>query len=211
MKISHLVLFSVAVLAVIAAVSIMLGGKPKPPLAPVSGSMPAAAAPVQARLAAASQLSPAVQTFSARPEPAAPEKSVDSGRNAPATNEQPNARQQPGAPGSPGARSKKPIQDPTARVALAFVGLDPEAEAYWATAINNPNLPANERKDLIEDLNEDGLSDPKSPGPQDMPIILSRILLIEELAPYSMDEVNAAAFLEAYKDLAGLLNGIPPR
>ena len=63
---------------------------------------------------------------------------------------------------------------------------------------------ANERKDLIEDLNEDGLSDPRRPGPEDLPLILSRMMLIEEAAPYAMDQVNADAFQEAYKDLMNM-------
>jgi hypothetical protein len=108
-------------------------------------------------------------------------------------------------------RVKPPIEDLMARTALSYVGVDPEAEAYWENAINNPNLSADERKDLIEDLNEDGLSDPKNPGPEDMPLIASRLMLIEELAPYAMDQVNADAFAEAYKDLTGLLNGEPPQ
>jgi hypothetical protein len=98
----------------------------------------------------------------------------------------------------------KEIADPLARAALSFVGADPEAEAYWYGAINDPKLSANERKDLIEDLNEDGLSDPRRPGPEDLPLILSRLALIEEAAPYAMDEVNADAFQEAYKDLVNL-------
>ncbi|MEI7731177.1 MAG: hypothetical protein WCO56_16505 [Verrucomicrobiota bacterium] len=71
-------------------------------------------------------------------------------------------------------------------------------------------LSANERKDLIEDLNEDGLSDPKHPGPQDLPLILSRLALIETVAPNAMDDINAAAFAEAYKDLANMANQLLP-
>ena len=106
-------------------------------------------------------------------------------------------------------RAKPPIQDPTARTALSFVGFDPDADSYWCDAINDPSLPAEERKDLIEDLNEDGFSDPHDPGPQDVPLIVSRIELIEELAPFAMDQVNAEAFAEAYKDLVKMLNGQP--
>lgn len=105
------------------------------------------------------------------------------------------------------SKPPKVIQDPAARLALNFVGADPLAEQYWAAAINDPNLPANERKDLIEDLNEDGLSDPKHPGAQDLPLILSRIQIIEQLGPSAMDEVNAKAFAEAYKDLVNLAQG----
>ena len=102
---------------------------------------------------------------------------------------------------------KPALQDPDARAALSMVGADPEAEQYWLSAINNPNLPAEERKNLIEDLNEDGLSDPRHAGPQDMPVILNRLQLIEEQAPDSMDQVNADAFAEAYKDLVNLAVG----
>jgi hypothetical protein len=110
--------------------------------------------------------------------------------------------------GSP-AKAKAPIQDPDARAALSLVGVDPEAEAYWMGAVNDPSLPAEERKDLIEDLNEDGLSDPKHPGPEDVPLIVNRLRLIEELAPNAIDQVNMDAFAEAYKDLNNLLAGNP--
>lgn len=103
------------------------------------------------------------------------------------------------------------VQDPTARLALYFVGEDPEAEAYWIGAINDPQLPAEERKDLIEDLNEDGLVDPQHPNASDLPLIYSRIQLIEQLAPMAIDQVNADAFVEAYKDLVNLANGVGPQ
>lgn len=103
------------------------------------------------------------------------------------------------------------VQDPMARAALSFVGADPDADAYWMAAINDPNLPSEERKDLIEDLNEDGLMDPKHPGPQDAPLIAARIELIENLAPYAMDQADADAFTEAEKDLLGMLNGQAPQ
>jgi len=35
--------------------------------------------------------------------------------------------------------------------------------------------------------------------------------LIEELWPYAMDQVNADAFREAYKDLVNLVNGQAPQ
>jgi hypothetical protein len=111
-----------------------------------------------------------------------------------------NARQV--APAQP--RGKEPLQDPLARAALARVGLDPDAESYWYAAINNPNLPAAERSDLIEDLNEEGLANPRNPTPDDMPVILNRIKMIETVAPDAMDKVNADAFQEAYKDLVNL-------
>ena len=104
----------------------------------------------------------------------------------------------------PTKRVKEPIRDPLAREALGWVGADPGAEEYWLAAINDPSLPADERKDLIEDLNEDGLSDPKHPTSDDLPLIVSRLRLIEAVGGEPMDEVNADAFWEAYKDLINL-------
>jgi len=113
-------------------------------------------------------------------------------------------RQTIARPTQPARSAKQPPTDPMARAALYFVGADPEAELYWAQTINNPNVPAHERKDLIEDLNEDGLSDPKNPTVYDLPLILSRIELIEQLADAALDKVNADAFEEAYKDLVNM-------
>jgi len=101
------------------------------------------------------------------------------------------------------------VQDLMARAALSYVGADPDATAYWLGAIEDPNLPSEERKDLIEDLNEDGLSDPKNPGVQDVPLIASRIELIEQIAASETDPVNLDALAEAHKDLVNMLNGKP--
>lgn len=119
---------------------------------------------------------------------------------------------QTNVPGQNPVKPKKPgkeISDPYARAVLSAVGTDPAADKYWMAAINNPDLPAGERKDLIEDLNEDGLSDPKHPSPEDMPLIVNRLKLIEQLAPNAMDQVNRDAFAEAYKDLNNMLAGQP--
>ena len=67
---------------------------------------------------------------------------------------------------------------------------------------------AHERQDLIEDLNEEGFPDPKNITPDDLPLILGRLELIEELGPDAMDEVNADAFAEASKDLNNMLEKI---
>jgi hypothetical protein len=60
------------------------------------------------------------------------------------------------------------------------------------------------RSNLIEDLNEDGFADPRNLTANDLPLIQNRIALIEQLAPNAMDQVNAAAFKEAYKDLVNM-------
>jgi hypothetical protein len=101
--------------------------------------------------------------------------------------------------------SKKDGPDrPIARQALDWVGADPMAEAIWVQAINDPSITAHDRQDLIEDLNENGFDDPAHPSADDLPLIENRIAIIEQLAPDSMDEVNAAAFAEAYKDLINM-------
>ncbi|MDB5297400.1 MAG: hypothetical protein JWO31_3383, partial [Phycisphaerales bacterium] len=111
----------------------------------------------------------------------------------------------PGPAAPPAPVAEPDVPQPIARVALAFVGSDPDAEEAWGRAINDPALPPNARKDLIEDLNEEGFTDPGHPTPDDLPLIVNRLALIEELIDGSMDDVNAAAFAEAYKDLARML------
>ena len=56
----------------------------------------------------------------------------------------------------------------------------------------------------IEDLNEEGFENPHNPTFDDLPLIENRLAIIETLAPDSMDDVNAAAFAEAYKDLMNM-------
>ena len=72
---------------------------------------------------------------------------------------------------------------------------------------------ADKQRELIEDLNQDGFADPKNLTAADLPIIEKRISLIEEQAPDAMDQANAAAFQEAYKDLLNMrakITGPPP-
>jgi len=64
---------------------------------------------------------------------------------------------------------------------------------------------ANARKNLIEDLNEDGLNY-RNLTSDDLPVILYRIQLIEQLAPNAMDQTNMDAFKEAYKDLVNMVD-----
>jgi hypothetical protein len=106
----------------------------------------------------------------------------------------------PAEPQAPGGADPA-VPEPLGRIALGLVGINPVAEAMWVDAINNPALPAEARKNLIEDLNTNGFVDPQHPSAAELPLIRHRIALIEQLAPKAMDAVNAAAFQEAYKDL----------
>jgi hypothetical protein len=106
-------------------------------------------------------------------------------------------------------------KEPLARLALNFVGADAQANEFYQKAINDPVLSRGDRKNLIEDLNEDGFADPRNLTSKDLALIQNRISLIERLAPSAMDQANAAAFREAYKDLvnmrAKVTPGSPPR
>jgi len=98
-------------------------------------------------------------------------------------------------------KTKKVVQDPLARDALAMVGVDPDAEMYWFAAIQDPTLPKSERQDLIDDLNEEGLADPKHPTMDDLPLILSRLEILEAVVPSLSDEFD---WKESYGDLLNL-------
>jgi hypothetical protein len=96
-------------------------------------------------------------------------------------------------------------KEPFARLALNYVGADTQADAFYQKAINDMNLTASHRKNLIEDLNQDGFADTKNLTARDLPLIQNRLALIEELAPHATDPANIAAFKEAYKDLLKML------
>jgi hypothetical protein len=100
--------------------------------------------------------------------------------------------------------ASSPITADAARESLAYVGMDDVAEEFWLNAINSPDLSASERKNLIEDLNEVGFADPKNLTPDDVPLIESRLMILDQLGPVAIDETNAAAMQEAYKDLINM-------
>jgi hypothetical protein len=81
---------------------------------------------------------------------------------------------------------------------------------FLQRAINDMSLSANHRKNLIEDLNQDGFSDTKNLSARDLLLIQNRIALIENLAPSATDPANAAAFQEAYKDLLKMQERVKP-
>jgi hypothetical protein len=92
------------------------------------------------------------------------------------------------------------------RYVLSFVGDNPGADEIWAVLINDASLSGQVRQDLIEDLNENGFSgaNGRVATVNDVPLILNRLALLEENEPYAMDNVNADAFQEAYKDLMNM-------
>jgi hypothetical protein len=54
---------------------------------------------------------------------------------------------------------------------------------------------------LIDDLNEEGLSDPKHPTTDDLPLIISRLQILEDIAPAIPVELD---WRESYDDLVNL-------
>jgi hypothetical protein len=107
-------------------------------------------------------------------------------------------------PVTPSPQGPVAVSAPMARQALQSVGTDDHATQLWATAINDQSIAADLRKDLIEDLNQDGFPDPRNLTEADLPLIDNRIALIEQLGPDAMDDTNFAAFQEAYKDLLNM-------
>ena len=98
-----------------------------------------------------------------------------------------------------------------ARAALALIGYDREADEVFVELINDPSVSSNDRHDLIEDLNQEGFSDPKNTTLDDLPVIEYRIEFIEYHLPYAMDKVNSDAFKEAHKDLVNMANRLTGR
>lgn len=111
----------------------------------------------------------------------------------------------------PDSRIAPDQKEPLARVALAYVGADAKADQFYQVAINDQNLPPDARRNLIEDLNQDGFPDRKNLTLADLPLIQNRIALIEQLAPNALDQINFKAFQEAYKDLMKMQDTLLPK
>jgi len=95
-----------------------------------------------------------------------------------------------------------------ARVGLAYVGVSQEAGELWHSAMLDTTLKPDHRRELVEDLNTDGLSNKKNPTPQDLQIIAKRYELTQAYLQQDYtqtDPVLRKAFLEADKDLRNML------
>ncbi len=78
------------------------------------------------------------------------------------------------------------VKERHGRGALSLIGYDPGADEIWITIINDPSVSAKARSNLIEDLNEDGLSY-RNLTFADLPVIQYRIELVEYIRPDAMD------------------------
>lgn len=99
-------------------------------------------------------------------------------------------------------------KEPLARVALSYVGTDARALDLFHTALLDPSLLPDQKRNLVEDLNEDGLANRRTPTPEDLQIITRRYELTQAYLQQEYvrnDNILNAAFLEADKDLRKML------
>ncbi len=99
-------------------------------------------------------------------------------------------------------------KEPLARVALTYVGANPQALGMFHTALLDPALLPDQKRNLVEDLNQDGISNRKAPTPEDLQIITKRYEITQAYLQQDYvqnDRVLNAAFREADKDLRKLL------
>jgi len=99
-------------------------------------------------------------------------------------------------------------KEPLARLALAFVGANQRAGELFHTAVLDQALLPDQKRELVEDLNQDGLSNKKAPTPEELKIIANRYALTQTYLQQDYvqnDKVLSAAFREADKDLRNML------
>jgi hypothetical protein len=92
-------------------------------------------------------------------------------------------------------------REPLVRYALTYAGEDPSATEFWHNAVNDQTFPFSQRRELIEDLNQDGLQNEDNPTPRDALLIAARLELIEKYYSETQDPVIRDAWREAGKDL----------
>ncbi|MEK7951516.1 hypothetical protein [Luteolibacter soli] len=100
-------------------------------------------------------------------------------------------------------------KEPLARLALSYVGANPQALELYHTALLDPSITPDQKHDLVEDLNQDGIIDRKNPTPDDLQVIAKRYELTQAYLqePYVQgDKTLNAAFHEADKDLRNMLD-----
>ncbi len=96
-------------------------------------------------------------------------------------------------------------KEPLARLALNFAGTDEQANALYKLAINDQNLKPDSRRELIEDLNQDGFDNLKSLSDRDVQLVKSRLDLIGKYRQPNDPKMISDAFNEAEKDLKDML------
>lgn len=96
-------------------------------------------------------------------------------------------------------------KEPLVRYALTFAGADPQATEFWHKAITDPAMPFDDRRELIEDLNQDGIQNEDKPTARDAQLITNRLALIDKFYSDNDPEGIKDAWKEAQKDLRNML------
>lgn len=99
-------------------------------------------------------------------------------------------------------------KEPLARLALSFVGANRQAEQLFHTAVLDGALTPDARRNLIEDLNQDGLSSKRNLSPEDLSLVTARYRLTQTYLQQDYvqgDRMLLEAFKEADKDLRNML------
>jgi hypothetical protein len=95
-----------------------------------------------------------------------------------------------------------------ARVALAYVGANEQAGELFHAAVLDQTLNPDQHRNLIEDLNQDGLANRRAPTAEDLKIITRRYEITQAYLQQDYvinNKTLNAAFREADKDLGNLL------
>jgi hypothetical protein len=95
-------------------------------------------------------------------------------------------------------------KEPLVRYALTFAGEDAKATEFWHKAITDPKFPHDQRRELIEDLNQDGFQNEDHPTARDAQLIAKRLALIERHWNEVDDPAIKDAWHEAGKDLQNM-------
>ncbi len=99
-------------------------------------------------------------------------------------------------------------KEPLARLALTYVGANEQAAELFHTAVLDQTLTPDQKRNLVEDLNQDGLSNTRNPTPEELKIIANRYKLTQAYLQQDYvlnDKLLNAAFREADKDLRNML------
>ncbi len=100
-----------------------------------------------------------------------------------------------------------------ARVALAYVGADEQAGELFHAVVLDQTLKPDQTRNLVEDLNQDGLANRRAPTTEDLKIIAKRYELTQAYLRQDYvinNKTLNAAFTEADKDLFNLLQRALP-
>lgn len=95
-----------------------------------------------------------------------------------------------------------------ARVALAYVGANEQAGELFHAVVMDPTLKPDQTRNLVEDLNQDGLANRRAPTAEDLKIIARRYEITQAYLQQDYvinNKTLNAAFREADKDLGNLL------